>query len=121
MSLESMAWAFRQKVPPKPKMVLVALADQADERSGRVCDGKTDMKHIAAKASCGERTLYRYIAALVRNGYVRKQSGKDRGSGNDYWLSMDRPLSDDMTDWQWKGDEEAETDDTPDVEGGSAI
>lgn len=133
MSVEATGWAFRQKVPPKPKVVLLALADQADETTGRVCYGKTDMKHIAAKSSCGERSLYRYIGALVLNGYVIKESGKDKGQASTYWLCLDRLPAKSLKEWQWRvvggeqspDDDESEPDtsddDAQDVEGGSAI
>jgi len=123
MSLESSAWAFRQKVPPKPKIVLLALADQADERTGRICYGKTDMKHLAAKSSVGERSIYRYIGALVRNGYVKRQSGKEKGQSSEYWLLMDRETAKSMSEWQWKASDEeieADADETQDVDGGYA-
>lgn len=121
-----MAWAFRQKLPPKPKIVLLALADQTDETTGRVCYGKTDIKHLAQKCSVGERSLYRYLAALIRNGYAIRESGKDRGHESLFWLCLDRPPSI-LEEWQWKiipseDDDEPDypDDDAQDVEGGSA-
>lgn len=126
MSVEAMAWAFRQKLPPKPKIVLLALADQTDEATGRVCYGRTDIKHIAQKCSVGERSLYRYLAALIRNGYAIRESGKERGQESLFWLCLDRRPTE-LKDWRWSvGEEptESEADDDPagpqDVEEGSA-
>ncbi len=104
MSVECLAWAFRQKIPAKPKIVLLALADQADEASGHVCYGRRNMKYIARKATCGERTLYRYIAALVRNGYVICESGKGKGKENEYYLQLDRN-GDASGEWTWRADD----------------
>lgn len=112
-----MGWAFRQKVPPIPKMVLLALADQTDETTGRVCYGKTDIKHIAAKASVGARSVYRYIGALIRNGYMLRESGKEKGKPSTYWLCLDRPLAKDIAEFQWvrnESDADQEIDDMPD-------
>lgn len=125
MSVEAMAWAFRQKLPPKPKIVLLALADQTDETTGRVCYGKTDIKHLAQKCSVGERSLYRYLAALIRNGYAIRESGKERGQESQFWLCLDRSATP-LAEWQWSAasdeseDGDTETDETQDVEGGSA-
>lgn len=128
MSVEAVGWAFRQRVPPKPKVVLLALADQTDEVTGAVCYGKTDMKALASKASIGERSVYRYIAALIRNGYVLKASGKAEGRASEYWLCLDRVRAESMKDWSWKDgqadvsdDEESEDADPQDVVEGSAI
>lgn len=125
MSVEAMAWAFRQNLPAKPKIVLLALADQTDGRTGRVCYGKTDAKYLAQKSTASERSLYRYLAALIRNGYVIRESGKDRGHESQFWLCLDR-LATALKDWQWNiipsDDDAAEADDdAQDVEGGYAI
>lgn len=124
MSVEATGWAFRQKLPPKPKIVLLALADQTDERTGRVCYGRTDMKYLAEKCSIAERSLYRYLAALIRNGYAIRESGKERGHESQYWLCLDRATTK-IEEWQWSGapddaGDDTETDDPQDVEGGSA-
>lgn len=106
MSVAAMAWAFRQTLPPKPKIVLLALADQTDETTGRVCYGKTDIKHIAQKCSVGERSLYRYLAALIRNGYALRESGASRGTESQFWLCLDRPVAK-PGDWQWSASDDA--------------
>lgn len=103
MSVAAMAWAFRQKVPPGPKVVLLALADQADERTGRVCYGKTDMPHLADKCAIPLRTLARAIGALVRNSYVLRESGQGKRVSNKYWLCLARDPSERIEDWRWLG------------------
>lgn len=131
MSVEATGWAFRQKVPAKPKMLLMALADQTDETTGHVCYGKRDAKHLSMKASCSERTFYRYMAALVRNGYAISHSGKAKGEPNEYYLCLDRPAAKSLSEWQWSAvdddqepaeldDGSATDDDAQDVAGGYA-
>jgi hypothetical protein len=98
VSVEASGWAFRQAIPAKAKMALMALADQADERSGAVCYGSTDMPYIARKASLSLRSLYRYVAALELNGYLRRETGRGRGHVNAFWLCLDRPSG---GEWLW--------------------
>ncbi len=102
MTVAAMAWVFRQTLPPVPKMVLLTLADQTDDQTGRVCYGHTDIDHLAAKTSVSKRGLYRHISALVRNGYLVRESGAKERQPNKYWLIFDRELA----PWQWYGAEE---------------
>lgn len=111
MSIAAMTWAFRQKVPPKPKVVLLALADQADERTGRVCYGKTDLEYLSEKCSVPLRTMVRCIGALVRNGYIIRESGQKERKANQYWLCLDREASESINEWVWLGPAAQETDD----------
>lgn len=120
MSIAATNWAYRQKIPIKPKFVLAALADQADERTGRVCYGKTDMKYLAEKCSIPERSLYRYIGALIKNGYVVRESGKTLGQPSVYWLSFDRAEAESLGEWLWKTADDYDHTETQDVGGGSA-
>jgi hypothetical protein len=101
MSVEAVGWAFRQRLPPLPKIVLLALADQADERTGHVCYGRTDMAHLAEKTAIGARSIYRYISALIRNGYVIRESGRQHGRESSYWLCLNRRRSLSVADWKW--------------------
>lgn len=125
MSIEAVAWALRQKIPPKPKIALIALADQADERSGRVCYGKTDLGHISTKCSIPERSLTRYFAALIRNGYLIRESGKAEGRASQYWLCLDRAQAEDYDDWKWTGDapseEPEDLENSQDIEGSATM
>lgn len=101
MSVECLGWAFRQKVPLNAKCVLLALADQADSRTGRVCYGRTDVKYLAEKCGIGIRSLWRFVGALILNGYVIKESGKLEGKASAYWLCLDREPADDIKEWRW--------------------
>jgi len=100
MTVAAMTWAFKQQMPPAPKVVLLSLADQADDETGRVCYGRTDLDHLAGKASVSKRSLYRYIGALVRNGYMLRESGAKKRERNKYWLQLDRAPTP-LETWQW--------------------
>lgn len=121
MSIAATNWAYRQKIPIKPKFVLAALADQADERTGRVCYGKTDMKYLAEKCSIPERSLYRYIGALIKNGYAIRDSGKVLGQPSVYWLCFDRDAAESLDEWLWKTADDVAEDEPQDIAEGSAI
>lgn len=112
MSNQALTWAFEQEgLPCKAKFVLVSIANHADHTNG-YCWLKVTT--IAREASIPERSLYRYIGALVRNGYLRREKkrgadGKQRA--NDYWILFDRPDA----AWDWGavigGDDDAEPQD----------
>jgi hypothetical protein len=105
VSVEATGWAFRQNLPAQVKLLLVVLADQTDERSGRVCYGRTDIGHLAKKASLRERSVYRYLPALERNGYLVRESGAARGAPSEFWLRLDREPTP-LDEWSWRGAEE---------------
>ncbi len=119
MTVAAMAWVFKQNIPPIPKIVLLTLADQADDETGRVCYGRTNLDHIAAKASVSRRSIYRYIGALVRNNYLVRESGAEKGQPNEYWLQVERAPT--HGPWQWfdaENNDEAVNEATADEETG---
>lgn len=70
MSVRAMTWAWDQRMESPPrKLVLLALADHADDR-GR-CWPTIDQ--VAAKAELSPRTVRRYLSELERMGLVRRQ------------------------------------------------
>lgn len=90
MSIHAVSWAFRQELPPIPKLVLIALCERANSETGECWPG---IKIVAEAAGLSERSVVTYIGALVRNGYVDRQSmrGKDgRKRTNHYWILFDR-------------------------------
>lgn len=97
MSIQAVAWALEQDIPGTAKLVLVSLANHADHTTGHCWpSGET----IAREASASLRSVYRYVGALRRNGYVRvlNRRGKDgKHRANDYWLLFDRPAA----IWDW--------------------
>lgn len=87
MSNEALAWAFKQQMPVTRKMVLVSLADYADE------EGSCFPSHAktAERSSCSRPTVIRAIDDLASWGYLRVES-RSRGGGsqasNRYVLSV---------------------------------
>jgi hypothetical protein len=112
MSNQALTWAFNQEdLPCKAKFVLVSIANHADHTNG-YCWLK--IATIADETGIPERSLYRYLGALVRNGYLRREKkkgadGKQRA--NDYWIIFDRPAA----PFEWGavvgGDDDAEPQD----------
>src|SRR3990167_3798215 len=112
VSAQAMGWALDQPdIPGRPKLVLVAIANHADHTDG-YCWLKAET--IAREASCTPRSVFRFIGALIRNGYLRRAprrgpDGKQRA--NDYWILFHR----EETAWDWQaGLEGQESDDSAD-------
>lgn len=90
MSIQAVAWALRQELPPVPKFVLVALCERANGKTGQCWPG---IDEVAEAVCLSERSVITYIAALVRNGYVIKQAMRRKNgqkSNNHYWICFDR-------------------------------
>ena len=90
MSIQAVAWALEQDLPARPKLVLVAIANHADHRTGYCW---LNAETIAAEASCAHRSVWRFVGSLIRNGYLRREKkrgadGKQRS--NDYWITFGR-------------------------------
>lgn len=69
MSLKALTWAFDQNLPPNEKVVLLSIADYADDR-GYAFPG---METIARKASMHERTVIRLVAKLEERGLLSRE------------------------------------------------
>lgn len=85
-----MNWAWEQPLPPVPKLILMALADNADDHG--YCWPK--MKTIAAKCSTSERTIQRTIKTLLTAGMLKKDARFDangRQVSNGYTLVLSYP------------------------------
>ena len=102
MSVEAMTWVFRQDMSPAPKMVLIAMADNADDLGGNCWPSQ---KLIARKASVDVRTVRRHVKWLEEHGLIERKkryfecscSGECEGraphthrSSDAYQLRMDR-------------------------------
>ncbi|MDQ8707852.1 helix-turn-helix domain-containing protein [Streptomyces sp. LHD-70] len=90
MSIEAMAWAFRQKITnPGAKLVLLALCDFADESWSCFPGQET----LAAKTSQGERTVRRHLEWLEREGFIvsRARFAHGRRTSNRYTIRNPRP------------------------------
>ena len=90
MSIRAMNWAWQAPLPPGPKIVLLALADIADDEG--VC--WPGHRALAVKCSTTVRTVQRTIAALAAQGRLliepRYRNDGSRSS-NRYRLPIDTP------------------------------
>lgn len=66
MSIKAMNWAWETPLPPTPKLVLMKLADEAND--DYFCF--PGIPHVAAKSSVSERTAQRILQDLTRDGYI---------------------------------------------------
>lgn len=90
MSIEAMAWAFRQNIPkPGAKLVLLALCDYADE-AWSCFPGQTT---LAEKTSQGERTVRRHLEWLEQEGFIVSHArfSDGRRTSNRYTIHAPRP------------------------------
>ncbi|MFF2566677.1 helix-turn-helix domain-containing protein [Streptomyces sp. NPDC058084] len=90
MSIEAMAWAFRQNISkPGAKLVLLALCDFADESWSCFPGQET----LAVKTSQGERTVRRHLEWLEQEGYIvsRARFSNGRRTSNRYTIHAPRP------------------------------
>ncbi len=120
MSIQAVAWALEQDLPARPKLVLVSLCNHANNVDG-YCWLKAET--IASEAACTPRSVYNFVGALVRNGFIRKalrkgDDGKQRAT--DYWILFGREQKDwdqDATLESIEGDGEAAETDTDEALG----
>ncbi|MGW7237070.1 helix-turn-helix domain-containing protein [Streptomyces sp. NPDC054804] len=90
MSIEAMAWAFRQDIPkPGAKLVLLALCDFADEQWSCFPGQAT----LAQKTSQGERTVRRHLDWLEAEGFIVSHArfSDGRRTSNRYTIHAPRP------------------------------
>jgi hypothetical protein len=82
-----MNWAWRQQLPSTPKLVLMALADAADDEG--IC--WPSVATIAVKACVSTRTVQRVIQTLIKRQMLSvEQRYRSNGScsSNGYRLSL---------------------------------
>ena len=88
MSIKSMTWAFSQPLSGNEKVVLLALADFADDDG--VC--WPAIPKLAEKAYLSARTIQRIILTLSDQGYLffeRREATNGRPTSNMYRLIFD--------------------------------
>lgn len=90
MSIKAMNWAWEQRLPPNSKLILMALADSADEI------GKCwpRVRLIAEKCCASERTVQRVLKELEERGFLhieRRFRGDGGQSSNAYYLCLESP------------------------------
>jgi hypothetical protein len=92
MSIVAQKWAWDQIVPnAAAKLLLLALADQADARDGAVRYQDTTARFFSQKCCMSESTFWRCIGSLQVNGFLRRESGKLHGRATEFWLQFNRP------------------------------
>ena len=87
MSIKVMSWVWEQDLPPLDKIVLMAIADHADD------DGYAwpSMKRIAEKCSMEKRTVQRHVEKLQEQQLLKVESRQRHdgsSSSNGYTVVM---------------------------------
>ena len=88
MSIKVMSWVWEQDLPPLDKIVLMAIADHADD-DGYAWPG---MKRIAEKCSMEKRTVQRHVEKLQEQQLLKvesRQRNDGSSSSNGYTVVMD--------------------------------
>jgi hypothetical protein len=78
MSVRAMSWVFGLRLPPALKMIMMALADHADDAG--YC--WPSIPRIAAKASMSDRSVQRRLPELVARGLVVVSTRPPRQDGS---------------------------------------
>ena len=122
MSIKVMTWAWEQELPPLTKLILMAIADHADD-SGYAWPG---YRGIAKKCGASYRTIQRHVHSLEEQGILKvepRQRPDGSSSSNGYTVVMNvtirdegvsespPPLSESHPGWT----EVTPLDDTPDT------
>jgi len=92
MTIKAMNWAWEVDLPPALKLVLLKLADRAND-DGECWPGQAS---VAKACGIGARTLVRHIATLEQMGLIKteKRYGQDgKRSTNIYLLSLSANLA----------------------------
>ena len=88
MSIAAMHWAWHQALKPVPKLILMALADAADDQG--VC--WPSIPTVARKCCLSKRTIQRTLQDLVNGGWlqVEPRFRKDGSrTSNSYRLALE--------------------------------
>lgn len=88
MSVKALTWAFEQKLKPTQKIVLLALADHAND-SGECWPG---INKLCEKAGVSRSTLKRALEELEENGFIQRQERKRQNgsqTSNLYFLTLE--------------------------------
>lgn len=96
MSIKAMNWAWDQKLPPNSKLILMAIADAADEEG----DCWPKVKTIAKKCGVSERTVQRVLKDFISNSFLTvtpRFSHEGRQVSNNYRLTYLNTYPDDLS------------------------
>ena len=94
MSIRAMNWAWGQKLPPTPKLILMALADSANDLD----ECWPGIAFIADKCNVSERTVQRVLQQFVNTGLMMvtpRYTTAGRQTSNGYRLRLDSLVSPD--------------------------
>ena len=94
MSIRAMNWAWGQKLPPTPKLILMALADSANDLD----ECWPGIAFIADKCNVSERTVQRVLQQFVNTGLMMvtpRYTTAGRQTSNGYRLCLDSLVSPD--------------------------
>jgi len=92
MTIRAMNWAWEVELPPALKLVLLKLADRAND-DGECWPGNAS---IAKACGIGARTLVRHLATLEELGLIKstaRYNDDGKRSNNVYQLDLDGSLS----------------------------
>ncbi len=111
-----MNWAWGQKLPPTPKLILMALADSANDAD----ECWPGIPFIAEKCCVAQRTVQRTLQEFVRVGLMKvtpRYTSAGRQTSNGYRLNLAYPdkLSPSHPNSEKQGDILSGTGVTPDV------
>lgn len=96
MSIKAMNWAWEQKLPPSSKLILMAIADAADEEG----DCWPKVKTIAKKCGVSDRTVQRVFKEFIANGLISvtpRFSQDRRQVSNNYRLNPQNSYPDNLS------------------------
>lgn len=96
MTIRAMNWAWEVELPPAAKLVLLKLADRAND-DGQCWPG---MDVVAEACGVSERSVMRYVQQFEQMGLVRidrRKGGDGRQQTNIYWLNMDWEPGDNLS------------------------
>jgi hypothetical protein len=106
VSVQAISWAWQQELPPNGKLVLIAIADNADDRG---TNSWPSLETLARKTGYSSRQVKRIIDALVSVGVLSVSKAqlpnrrKDR-QPNLYTLTMaSEPLAIARSEWSTAG------------------
>jgi hypothetical protein len=78
LSNRAITWALHQKIPATPKLVLLVLANAANDKEGLTCWRSHSL--LAAETSLNRTTVIHTVQDLIRNTKIEKVGTKPDGS-----------------------------------------
>lgn len=111
MSIKAMNWAWEQKLPPSSKLILMSLADAADDTG----ECWPRVRIIAEKCCTSERTVQRVLKEFEQSGVLvvsRRFRADGAQTSNRYQLSLLTP-SDNLSPPPHGGHRRGDMGDTP--------